>query len=101
MFRVIDLDTDPFEQRGPDQDPQLPDSIHALGEEVTTIIEHAREEGDIPECSCGARVGDILDDSDDRNPHFRWGVYTIWSDGDGLYRVLCEDCSDEEVSLTG
>lgn len=101
MFRIITLDTDPFEQRDPYKDPTLPSSIHALGEDVTWIIEHVGDGGDISKCSCGARVGNVLEDSDDLNPHFRWGAYSIWSDGDGLLRLLCEECSEGNLGLAG
>lgn len=96
MFRVIDVAVDPAEVRGPEQERSLPSSVHALGEEVVTIIESTGEH-DMGSCGCGSRIGEVLDDSDDCHPFLHWGAYTIWSDGEGLYRVLCEECSEEQA----
>lgn len=104
MFRVIDVEESPLVPWGPPDEyggPSeyvLPPTIRALPDAVVTIIESAGEGAAITGCACGTRVGYVLAERDDGSEEGYWGAYSVWGDGDGLYRLLCEECSGEEAA---
>lgn len=103
MFRVIDLDESPLVAVPAPGDMgtidwKMPHAMLALPSAVLSLIENTGEGAEVTECSCGSRVGHVFDDSDDLTPRQRWGAYSIWGEGEGVYRVLCGECSQDQAS---